>query len=200
MHFLAFFLFLLPYIFAAPYPTTTCTQEVTNTTAIAIATTSTIAVSSSLPVAISTPTPIANLPALTAGVSPPTCSPNTSSTNPNCPRSTSAHSQTSSAPASTTSRLPPLRPRHASNWTAQRRPSGRIRGLSALSSRTYIYLLVLVERQSVDGSRNAFCDRVLSDGSDTFSVGWPGVKDLKTVGTQWDDGVRSYFCLGEGAA
>lgn len=54
----------------------------------------------------------------------------------NKPRSTSAPSQTSPAPACTFSSPPPPRPRHASNSTAQRRPSGRIRGLIVPSSRT----------------------------------------------------------------
>jgi hypothetical protein len=153
MHFFALLLFLVPLAHAAPYPTYTCTQEITNTSAIAVSSTlltistrtSAIAVTSTLVLSTltptPTPTPIASLPAPTAGVSPSSYASSHPPTNRL--RSTSAPSQTSPAHAHTTSPPPPPRPPPASNSTAQRRPSGPIRALSAPSLRTYTYLLAL---------------------------------------------------------
>ncbi|KAH4216242.1 hypothetical protein HBI06_234880 [Parastagonospora nodorum] len=173
MHFFTLLLFLLPLAHAAPYPTYTCTQEITNTSAIAVSSTlltiststSAIAVTSTLALSTPTPTPtpIASLPAPTAGVY--IC------TLANFTGACTHHlSPASSAPSAcvqldgTASSVGPDKGFECTFFT------------------------------------NAFCDRVLSDGSDAFSVGWPGYKDLKVLGRQWDDGVRSYYCLGEGAA
>ncbi|KAH6493814.1 hypothetical protein HBI55_119690 [Parastagonospora nodorum] len=173
MHFFTLLLFLLQLAHAAPYPTYTCTQEITNTSAIAVSSTlltiststSAIAVTSTLALSTPTPTPtptsIASLPAPTAGVY--IC------TLANFTGACTHHlSPASSAPSAcvqldgTASSVGPDKGFECTFFT------------------------------------NAFCDRVLSDGSDAFSVGWPGYKDLKVLGRQWDDGVRSYYCLGEG--